>query len=158
MTDQNNSAAEQKEKWVDLLQTMDFFKTFDRGDLRELFSFGQVRRFRAKEYIIKGDVLDSSFYFLLHGRADVILKPKTGGDAQKIAVLQDGECFGEVAIWLGGSRSASVMATTDCSVYELNKDELERMAIPLQCKMVKRIAYSMAAKIHENNQQLVRFM
>jgi CRP-like cAMP-binding protein len=155
---EKSGGSEQLEKWVDLLLTLEFFENFEREDLKALFKFGEVKMFRAKEYIIKENVLDSSFYFLLNGRAEVNKLDPSRNTVGKIANLETGDCFGEMAVWLSGLRTASVMALKDCAVFGLNRDDLERMDLPLQCKMVKRLAYSMASKIKENNEKLVKFM
>lgn len=145
----SNSGGEQRKKWVALLSTVDFFTTFNPEDLDALFSFGEVKRFPANEYIIKQGSKETSIFFVLQGRGQIIKSAPSGKKKGKISTVKAGDCIGEMALWLEGVRTASVLATQDCYVFVLGKEDLERMNLELQNKMLKRLAHSMALKIQE---------
>jgi CRP-like cAMP-binding protein len=156
MNNQNygNKGAEQHQKWIALLSGVDFFSTFETADLDKLFDFGEVKRYATNEYLIMENAKNTSIFVILTGKANVIKSAPSGASKGKISVVGMGECFGEMALWLGGVRTASVIATQDCYVYILSREELEKMELPLQCKMLKRIAYAMALKIKEHADRL----
>jgi CRP-like cAMP-binding protein len=152
----DTSGAEQREKWIALLKGGDFFSTFDHNDLNKLFDFGVIKKYAANEYIIKENTNNTSIFVILVGTASII---KNGGSAKMkkmITTVKTGECFGEMALWLDGLRTASVLATRDCYVFILSRDELEKMDLALQNKMLKRIAYAMALKITEDTDRLAK--
>src|SRR5216683_1504768 len=66
----------------------------------------------------EGDEADS-FYLVRTGRLEV----KSG--AKRLAVLQGGDSFGEVAILTGGRRNATVQALEDSQLLSLSKSDFE---------------------------------
>jgi voltage-gated potassium channel len=59
-------------------------------------------------------------YFVIRGRLDVLTK-----EGAVINTLQDGDFFGEIALFSDQPRSASVRAITYCDLYLLDKDVFE---------------------------------
>ena len=77
----------------------------------------------------------TSAYVLESGRVSIVKHWK--GSDYHLRDLQAGDCFGEVALFDFGSRSASVRAAEDCtalelsaaSLYALSNDHLQQFAI-----------------------------
>ena len=81
-------------------------------------SQSRVRRFAPGEMIVREGESGSSAFILLTGACDVLVH----GDA--LNRLRSGELFGEIACLEGGTRTASVRATADTEVLELDGDAL----------------------------------
>lgn len=85
-----------------------------------------MESFRLKNYK-KGDIIvqegmkeiDDSMYILLKGRVEV-WKNHQMSSAIKIAVLNPGEFFGEMTLFLSQERSATVVAAADTIAAEIN--------------------------------------
>ena len=79
---------------------------------------------RGKIIIRQGSVGDSIF-LIARGIANVEV---TEGDAvSHVATLYAGDFFGEAALLHGTPRNATTIATTPCSLYELNRQDLDRI-------------------------------
>lgn len=75
----------------------------------------------AGDMIIRfGDVFNE-FYIIKSGRVEII----ASDGATRLAILEDGAFFGEVAYFTTGKRSCSVKAMTDCKFLVLNREKFE---------------------------------
>ena len=74
----------------------------------------RTRRFATGDVIVHEGEPGSSAYILLSGRCDVTVH----GDV--LNVVCPGEFFGEIACLNGGTRTATVRATAECDVLELD--------------------------------------
>jgi len=79
---------------------------------------------RGKVIIRQGSAGDSIF-LIARGIANVEV---TEGDAvSHVATLYAGDFFGEAALLHGTPRNATTIAATPCSLYELNRQDLDRI-------------------------------
>jgi len=84
----------------------------------------KTRSFKPGDIIIReGDRADS-LYIIENGQADVI-SDSSGGIL--IGQLNSGDFFGEVALLTGKTRTATIVARTEMTVYELFKDDLDQV-------------------------------
>ena len=67
----------------------------------------------------EGDVGDR-FYILVRGTMEV-LKTLPDGKLQRLAILQDGDHFGETALILNAPRNASIRTLADCTLLVLSR-------------------------------------
>lgn len=65
-------------------------------------------------------------YFLGSGRSTVELE-LPDGSLLRLRTMQEGTVIGEIGLYLGQPRTASVIADSECEVYRLTKESLERM-------------------------------
>ena len=103
------------------LGELPLFSTLDAAVLTTIcdrFSTQLVNR--GQVIVQQGDVGDR-FYLLARGRADVLVRNVRGLD-QKIAVLSDGDYFGETALVQDAPRNATIRASTDCLLLTLPKE------------------------------------
>src|SRR5690606_34336052 len=86
---------------------------------------GSMRRrdvTRGETLVAEGDP-SHSLYIVLHGAFDVL----RGGVAQPIAQIRAGGRVGEIGFLAGTPRTATVVATRDASVLELDRAGYERV-------------------------------
>jgi ABC-type lipoprotein export system ATPase subunit len=69
----------------------------------------------------QGDEADL-FYIITKGVVDVLVQ-QPGGAEVKVASLQSGQYFGEIALMRGGTRTATVRASEDCEVEVMALDK-----------------------------------
>jgi len=85
---------------------------------------GMVEKdYRSGEVIVKEGETGKSFFLLLEGNASVYADYDKK-DPLRLAVLEPGEFFGEMAIIEDYTRSATVVAKTNAKVVEIPGDEL----------------------------------
>jgi len=81
------------------------------------------KNFKAGEIIFnEGDIRDNA-YIIDKGKVDIIRGQ--GGKASKFATLTIGDLFGEMALMEPGLRSASAIATEECSTFVISSNVLE---------------------------------
>ena len=58
-------------------------------------------------------------FLILEGSAEVLIE--SGGEELHVANLNAGEAFGEMSLLTAEKRSATVMARTDCELWEIDR-------------------------------------
>jgi CRP-like cAMP-binding protein len=103
------------------IRRLEFFKKFRNSDLAELLVWAEWREVKANEIVVKEGQSDITFYIVVSGKLS-LLKGK-----RAIQVLLPGEPFGEIAYLSGDAptRSATVLARTDCALLQLNPAYLD---------------------------------
>ena len=76
-------------------------------------------------FLMKVNEEGTTMMFLLKGKVKVVL---AGPDGREVTIchLEEGDCFGELALLTGEKRVADVIAVTDCEVASLEKSAFER--------------------------------
>ena len=101
-----------------LIERVPFFRNASGGFLRDIIPRLDARTFPPGAVVVhEGDVGDE-MYFLTKGQVEVV----QGSDQQRIAVLQPGSFFGELAILRDAPRAATIRALTDVEVYALRRN------------------------------------
>jgi CRP-like cAMP-binding protein len=108
----------------------------------------EERRFPAGEHIMHMGEAGVSALILREGEAEVRLEKPTGAPVQ-LSRIGPGELFGELALFDGEPRSASVIATRDCVAIEISRDlflreisEQPEVALKLLSILAKRLRRS----------------
>jgi hypothetical protein len=97
--------------------------------------------------ITQGDIADK-VYTLLEGSAAAIC------DGMKVGEINENEIFGALAVFTRQPRMASVVATSDCTVLAVRKEEFVEL-IDHQPQICLGLIEEMAAKINQLNTQLL---
>lgn len=81
----------------------------------------------ADEYLIReGDSADA-MYFVREGKVSVHLEQLGENNPKRLRIYGPGTVVGEIAMYIGGVRSASVITKTPVRVWRISRDALERM-------------------------------
>lgn len=110
---------------LELLQAMPIFGAIRDDTLEFLLERAKDAKVVRDEYFFRENDQGSSMFVLEEGRVAVL--KSWVGQTQQLALLQRGECFGEMALIEMGARSASVQALEDCEALELSIDILHEL-------------------------------
>ena len=99
-----------------------FLQLLDPAQTDKLLSSARLQRFGRGERVIEQGADGGSMFMLLHGEASVLVK--ANGCETQVATLRDGDYFGEMSLLTGEPRSATVVAHTDCEMWEIGKEVL----------------------------------
>ena len=99
---------------------MPFLQLLDESQTDTLMKNARFERFGRGERIIEQGDEGGSMFMLLRGEATVWCNCN---DAEtEVARLRDGDYFGEMSLLTGEPRSATVIARTDCEMWEVSKE------------------------------------
>ena len=117
---------------IDQNKVADFliFKDIDARDLGAILAGGQELSYDAGAVVMEEDEAgpDSDLFIILNGRVEVLFQSKVvqSGLAghKRLAILQEGEVFGEIGLLEGRRRSAQIKAYSELSVLKVNRETL----------------------------------
>lgn len=121
----------------DVLNEVPIFAGLDRKHLKRLSSLMVPRSFKAGAAIVQERDQPAGFFVIASGKVEVV-RGAAGDKPQVLATLGPGEFFGEMALFEGQARSATVRALedTECLAMtawdfraELNTDAEIAMAV-----------------------------
>jgi CRP/FNR family transcriptional regulator len=106
------------------LRTAPLFTTLDERQRSRLGDLMTIRRFDAGTTILRQGSSAVALYLLLDGTVEVSREPEEGGRAVRLATLQPGDVFGEMAVLDDDTRSSSVAALEPVRCALLSRWEL----------------------------------
>jgi small-conductance mechanosensitive channel/CRP-like cAMP-binding protein len=107
---------------LNLLASQPLFSSLDQFQLDQLAQRSRRVRFGRGEKIISQGAAGNSMFILATGKAEV--QVERDGRSQPVGRLAAGDCFGEISLLTGEPRSATVLATLDCEVLEIEQETI----------------------------------
>jgi CRP-like cAMP-binding protein len=101
------------------LKRVDFFNHLNFAQLDELICAMKKTSIKKGSQIIKQGDTGDAFYII--GSGEVSVHVKKGFGAKKVAVLGDGDFFGEMALITDLPRTATVVAEKNSEMYVMSK-------------------------------------
>src|SRR5881296_222208 len=148
-----------------ILRDEPLFECLSDAQIDNLVKEARLNYFGRGENVIKEGAEGDSMFVLLQGAARVWVS--RNGTSIPIATLSAGDCFGEMSLLTGESRTATVQAESDCYVLEIGKpvmaevirdspDCLERLSELLARRKLENEGALKEAASHALNQRKER--
>jgi CRP-like cAMP-binding protein len=119
----------------------------DDAQFDKLLHCARLQRFgRGEKVIVQGEC-GQSMFIVLAGEAEVLVR--AGGAETRVATLRTGDAFGEMSLLTGEPRSATVLARTDCELWEIDKTTLGEI-LQENAALVERLGELLARRRLEN--------
>jgi nitrite reductase/ring-hydroxylating ferredoxin subunit len=135
------------------LASVPLFADLDQAAIERLEAFAFRKSFAAGEVIVEEDRTGNGLYIVLSGSVEVI-KGLGGPRPQRVAVLREGEPFGEMALLGDWKRSASVRAID--AVECLGMDRWAFLAhLKNEPNLAIRMLQMLADRLAETNKRLL---
>ena len=112
------------ETLAEVVKRASFFSGLGREDLARIVGKLEEQRFSSGQLIVKQGDAGDALYVVQSGAVEVVLE-NGGSGLESLAVLGSNECFGEMALFTGEQRSATVRAFVDSAVLRLSKEDWE---------------------------------
>jgi len=108
------------------LSRLPFFRGVDQPILEDIARFFQTEVFSTGEVIIREGEKGEKFYVIVRGRVEVTkATTETESGSIQVAVLEDGDHFGEIALLDQIPRTATITALTPCICVSLQRKVLQ---------------------------------
>jgi tRNA-dependent cyclodipeptide synthase len=104
----------------------EFLAELSDSDWAQLLKHTKLKKYGAREPIVKAGESDKNLLLLIDGRADVSVS-RPDGTRQQLAFLDAGTVFGEQSFLDGLPRSATVTAVVECELRSLARKDLEAL-------------------------------
>ena len=111
----------QEDQALDVLGAVDIFSGLDRTHLEMIRQASRQHTFQTGEAIVDEGGADKRLYVLLSGYAEVTIS------GASVAMLGPGRYVGEIAVFDGGDRTASVIATSPVEAISVNSVNLKAL-------------------------------
>lgn len=105
----------------DRLGRLSFFQGLEPEALREISRLFVTEKFEAGVRIVEQGEEGDKFYILVRGKVEVFRETETG-ESGRLAVLEDGDHFGEIALMHDIPRTASIRTLLPCLALSLSRD------------------------------------
>ena len=137
---------ELKEPILQLIEDIPFFDGFTHEEIIVLLDAGKwIKAMPGNRIITEGEI-DLRMFILIVGRGEVVLNEKV------LAVLNTGDIFGEFGL-MGTPRMAHVEAQTECMILSFGADQLNKLPLDLQLKLLRRILLVIFTRLQKLNQR-----
>lgn len=114
-----------EEQIADRLSAVDVFAPLSPEELRQLATATEGRVFAPSETLIRAGDQGSSMFVVHKGRVAVQVADKAG--PRTVAVLSEGNFFGEMALFTGEPRTANVVALEETEVLEIGHSAMKHI-------------------------------
>jgi serine/threonine protein kinase len=137
----------QQEKF-NALQQIKFFRDFTSAELEEVIKASLWTNCSSNKHIITEGEIDDSFYIIVSGR---VMVRKHG---RPLAVLEKGDCFGEMAYLGRTERTASIVALSDVMLMKINASLMDRASSPTQLRFYKVFVNTLIKRLTKTSELL----
>ncbi len=108
--------------------TIPYFHTLPDKDYQKVVQYARRRTYLPGDVIVRERTLTDTFCIIETGKVE-ITKKFADGDEMTLALMEEGDFFGEMALLDQGPRSASVKALTETTILELSRESFEQLLL-----------------------------
>jgi small-conductance mechanosensitive channel/CRP-like cAMP-binding protein len=138
---------------LEILRGVDLFDGLKQDEKEEIAERLQYAPYAKGDVITKQGASAQWLYIVAFGEADVLYEPP-GGTPRSIGTLRAGQFFGEMALFAGDVRHATVIAKTDVECYRLDRASVQGLLLsrPNIAEHVSKVVGSRRGSIDEAQQ------
>ena len=107
---------------VEAMRRIPIFSRLPTAELEALRVKLRVRDIKKNALFVRSDTEGSEMFFLASGRVRVYRSGDKGKEFT-LALLDEGDFFGEIALLTGAARTANILATTRSVVWQLSRED-----------------------------------
>ena len=140
---------DQTEKF-NILRKLNFFREFLDVEIWEVLRAMVWREYPPNARIITEGTVDETFFIIVNGQVSVCKGDKN------VAILVEGDCFGEMGYLTKEKRTASILSLTDVILLEMNSTALEQASPGCQLRFHKVFLKTLLERLTESTDKLAR--
>ncbi len=135
------------------------FKNLDDKHLALIADLSVEERFRTGKIIFREGSAGDRLYVIADGRVRISKRiPGIGEEA--LAILNQGDYFGEMGLIDDFPRSADAIAHNDCTLYSISKEELEGLLFvnrDLAYEILWNFVRTLSSRLRDTNEKIKVF-
>lgn len=109
------------------LKTFPILETLEEDKLAELAPFFATETFEPGREIVRQNDPGDKFYIIARGVVEVWRTEERSGKTMRMAMLHDGDFFGEITLITGFPRTATVRSQTVCTCISIERGQFNRL-------------------------------
>lgn len=133
------------------LRSVFLFSQVDAVDLRWINQITKEKRCSAGEIIFRENDEGDALYVIINGNVRVV--KERDGQQVVLSILQEGDCFGEMAILEQQPRSATIEAQEDVRLLVISRDDFHRLLLA-RPKMAFALLRTLSQRLRQRGNQL----
>ena len=141
-------ATPQKNRIINLLQTLPFLKHLSEAELEQLTSVVRERRFCKNEVILCEEEATRYMYIVGSGKVKVVQSSITGKE-KILAIHKKGDYFGEMALLDGFASPASVIAMDETTIALISNSDFENTFLN-DSKIMQHIIQMLCSRLRDS--------
>ena len=130
------------------------FKGLDDRELQEMADLTEFRTYPPGHVLCREGAYEDVLYIIAAGNAEITKKMIEGEDDRVLRVARRGDVVGEMALIQNAPRAATVRATSECTVLEMEKQDLE-IILTRSPRMALDIIRITLDRIRANDQTMI---
>ncbi|MFH1429790.1 MAG: patatin-like phospholipase family protein [Candidatus Margulisiibacteriota bacterium] len=111
---------------IDAFRKVPMFATLSQAELKQLADKVHIREIPPGTSLCREGDTSEAFFIIIEGHVQVSLT-NSKNEEKVLAILKQGDYFGEMALLTGEPRSANVKSSTSCIIGTLYKDDFARV-------------------------------
>lgn len=131
-------------------RSLSFFSEFSDSELSEVIGASRWESHPLGTAVFNQGEIGNAFYVIVSGHMWVKC------DDKEIAMLSDGECFGEMAYLSKGKRSATVIAADKLAVMKIEAPASEWASLPCQLRLNKVFLQILIKRLQQSSTRLAK--
>ena len=138
-----------------VLKQIPVFHELSDRQMREIENLCHKRRYKQGETVFKRLAPGEGMFIILSGKIEIFTEDKSGNKIS-LAVLNDGEFFGELSLLDSDTRSATAMATKNSDLLAFLRPDLQSFSKrnpQTGNKILFNLAKVMAARLRKTSEQ-----
>lgn len=140
----------------DFLQSISLFEELSKEEITDILHIGRVKELKKDTVIFKEGDKSDSLYVIYEGKVRISkMIPKIGEEA--LAILDEGNYFGEMSLVEDSFRSAWAIAHSDAILLEIPLDDFRKLMEKnpaLALKILKSFVKELSKKLREANEKI----
>lgn len=143
---------------LDTIRSVDILQGLSDKELATVVRRAKQMEYKPEGVIVKEKAAGGMLSIIIEGSVEV--KKHSGDEERTLAVLSEGQIFGEMSLFDGCPYSASVIARENTSTLTMYKNDFLAMAEEepeLAFKVTVNIINTLSARLRKTNDNLVTF-
>ncbi len=141
------------------LKGIKLFTNISHDEAISLKAMGKEVRYKADEVVFIEGSEGDSFYAVMNGKVRITKKSNIDSKSDEVlALIREGEFFGEMALFNEGKRSANAIAHSECVLFVLTVDDFNRLDNEnhkLAVRILVEFIKTLARRLKTMNQEMV---